>query len=256
MENEVEFGHDELMVRKSSRSAGSSAKPWATQLGDTLRTRRKLLRLTQQELSALAGCGPDFLYDLERGKPSIRLDKLILVLEVLGLELKVGARAPRRLTDPRSVEQLDVFRNTERVGTLRRTSHGASFEYDTAFFEAHRRLPGGVATSIPYAKRAIETTGVNLPTYFAGLLPEGLWLKALHQRVKNSEDDLFSLLVAAGADTVGDLFPIFPGETPQLDEGALSSSWLRSRSANSSRRVSGPRPSQRCQEFSRSSLPA
>ena len=81
------------MARKSSRSAGSPAQSWATQLGEELRARRKLLRLTQAELSALAGCGPDFLYDLERGKPTIRLDKLIPVLEVLGLELKVGARA-------------------------------------------------------------------------------------------------------------------------------------------------------------------
>lgn len=86
-------GYDDLMARKSSRSAGSAAQSWATQLGEELRARRKLLRLTQAELSALAGCGPDFLYDLERGKPTIRVDKLIPVLEVLGLELKVGARA-------------------------------------------------------------------------------------------------------------------------------------------------------------------
>lgn len=112
-----------------------------------------------------------------------------------------------------------MFRNQERVGVLRRTSHGSVFEYDAAFFEAHRHLPGGVATSLPYAKRAIESNGVNLPTYFAGLLPEGLRLKALVSRVKTSEDDLFSLLVAAGADTVGDLFPVLPGATTQLDDG-------------------------------------
>jgi serine/threonine-protein kinase HipA len=126
---------------------------------------------------------------------------------------------PRRPADPRSVDQLDIFRNAERIGVLRRTVHGARFEYDAAFFEAHRHLPGGVATSLPYATRSIETTGVNLPTYFAGLLPEGLRLKVLHQRVKTSEDDLFSLLVAAGSDTIGDLFPVLPGQTPQLDDG-------------------------------------
>ncbi len=52
-----------------------------------IRARRKALRLTQIELSRLAGCGPDFVYDLEVGKPSLRLDKLIDVLVVLGLEL-------------------------------------------------------------------------------------------------------------------------------------------------------------------------
>jgi HTH-type transcriptional regulator/antitoxin HipB len=82
------------MARKSSRSAGSSEVAWATRLGSELRARRKLLRLTQEELAVLAGCGPDFLYDLERGKPTVRLDKLVPVLDVLGLELKVGPRGP------------------------------------------------------------------------------------------------------------------------------------------------------------------
>ena len=63
-------------------------------MGSELRARRKLLRLTQEELAVLAGCGPDFLYDLERGKPTVRLDKLVPVLDVLGLELKVGPRGP------------------------------------------------------------------------------------------------------------------------------------------------------------------
>jgi hypothetical protein len=53
-----------------------------------------VLRLTQKELAVLAQCGPDFLYDLERGKPSVRLDKLVPVLEMLGLRLKLEPRVP------------------------------------------------------------------------------------------------------------------------------------------------------------------
>lgn len=56
-------------------------------LGRAVRARRKALKLTQIGLSQLAGCGPDFIYDVESGKPSLRLDKLLDVLEVLGLEL-------------------------------------------------------------------------------------------------------------------------------------------------------------------------
>jgi HTH-type transcriptional regulator / antitoxin HipB len=52
-----------------------------------IRARRKALRLTQIELSRLCGCGPDFVYDVENGKPSLRLDKLLELLRVLGLEL-------------------------------------------------------------------------------------------------------------------------------------------------------------------------
>lgn len=51
-----------------------------------------MLRLTQKELAELAQCGPDFLYDLENGKPSVRLDKLMPVLEVLGLTFKLHPR--------------------------------------------------------------------------------------------------------------------------------------------------------------------
>lgn len=59
-------------------------------LAESLRARRKALRLTQIELSRLSGTGPDFVYDVERGKPTLRLDKLLQVLEVLGLELVLG----------------------------------------------------------------------------------------------------------------------------------------------------------------------
>ncbi len=43
-------------------------------LGRAVRARRKALRLTQIDLSKLAGCGPDFVYDVEAGKTSLRLD--------------------------------------------------------------------------------------------------------------------------------------------------------------------------------------
>jgi len=59
-------------------------------LGQAIRERRKALRLTQIELSRLAGCGPDFIYDVEAGKASLRLDKLLDVLAVVGLSLSLG----------------------------------------------------------------------------------------------------------------------------------------------------------------------
>lgn len=83
------------MQKKSSRSA-ESVPLWARQLGAAVRHRRKLLRLTQKQLAELSGCGPDFLYDLERGKPTLRLEKLVAVLEALGLKLEVKVE-PRGL---------------------------------------------------------------------------------------------------------------------------------------------------------------
>ncbi len=58
-------------------------------LAAAVRARRKALGVTQIELARLAGCGPVFVYALETGKKTLRLDKLLDVLEVLGLELVV-----------------------------------------------------------------------------------------------------------------------------------------------------------------------
>ena len=65
------------------------------ELAQALRARRRTLGLTQVELGRFAGCGPDFVYDLEAGKPTIRLSKLLDVLAVLGVELRLveGRRA-------------------------------------------------------------------------------------------------------------------------------------------------------------------
>ncbi|RKH51638.1 helix-turn-helix domain-containing protein [Corallococcus llansteffanensis] len=61
---------------------------WLQPLAEAVRKQRKALGLTQNNLSVLAGCGPVFIYDLEAGKkPTLRLDKLVDVLEVLGLQL-------------------------------------------------------------------------------------------------------------------------------------------------------------------------
>lgn len=56
-------------------------------LADQVRGRRKALGLRQADLADLAGCSERFVHTLENGKTTIRLDKLLDVLEVLGLEL-------------------------------------------------------------------------------------------------------------------------------------------------------------------------
>ncbi len=59
-------------------------------VGAAVRARRKALGVTQIDLARLAGCGPVFVYALESGKRTLRLDKLLDLFEVLGLELIVG----------------------------------------------------------------------------------------------------------------------------------------------------------------------
>ena len=52
--------------------------------------RRRGLNLRQREVADLAGCSERFVYTLERAKGSLRLDKVLDVLGVLGLGLEVG----------------------------------------------------------------------------------------------------------------------------------------------------------------------
>ena len=59
------------------------------QLATFVKTRRKAVQLTQQELAEKAGVGLRFVRELEQGKPSLRLDKVNQVLQLFGHE--VGA---------------------------------------------------------------------------------------------------------------------------------------------------------------------
>jgi HTH-type transcriptional regulator / antitoxin HipB len=64
----------------------------ASALAATVRARRRELGLTQQDVADLGGVSAKFLRDFERGKATVRLDKLLDVLEVLGLELTAEVR--------------------------------------------------------------------------------------------------------------------------------------------------------------------
>jgi HTH-type transcriptional regulator / antitoxin HipB len=63
-------------------------------LGQQIRDRRRDLSLGQEDLSDLAEVSVRFIRDLEHGKPSVRLDKLVAVLDVLGLVLQAQVRQP------------------------------------------------------------------------------------------------------------------------------------------------------------------
>ena len=54
------------------------------ELGQALRSARKGLGLTQPQLALAAGVGVRFIVDLEGGKPTVRLDSLMRVIEALG----------------------------------------------------------------------------------------------------------------------------------------------------------------------------
>lgn len=75
--------------RMKNTSNLAEAENNSRKLGRVIRAQRKALGLSQLELSRFAGCGLAFLYELETGKSTVRMDKLLAVLQVLGLELRV-----------------------------------------------------------------------------------------------------------------------------------------------------------------------
>jgi transcriptional regulator with XRE-family HTH domain len=56
-------------------------------LGQTIKTRRKELNITQPHLAELAQISTNTLYKLERGQGNPSLDILNKLVEVLGMEL-------------------------------------------------------------------------------------------------------------------------------------------------------------------------
>jgi y4mF family transcriptional regulator len=54
------------------------------QLGDALRSARRQLGLTQPQIALAAGVGIRFIVDLEAGKPTMRLENVLRVIDALG----------------------------------------------------------------------------------------------------------------------------------------------------------------------------
>ena len=59
----------------------------AADIGRAVRMRRKQEGLTLVEVAGLTNVGVRFLSELENGKPTVRLDKVLRVVEALGLRL-------------------------------------------------------------------------------------------------------------------------------------------------------------------------
>ncbi|MEI7780236.1 MAG: helix-turn-helix domain-containing protein [Actinomycetes bacterium] len=71
----------------------ATAPQAAARLAQDVRTRRVVLKLGQQEVAELSGTSIRFVRSLEHGKETARLDKVLAVLEALGLDLRAEVRS-------------------------------------------------------------------------------------------------------------------------------------------------------------------
>lgn len=82
------YRHDRAYTEEASMVALGTLD----EVGRVVRERRRALSLSQDDLASLAGCSSRFVRALEAGKPTVRLDKLSAVLEVLGAEVEIRLR--------------------------------------------------------------------------------------------------------------------------------------------------------------------
>ena len=63
------------------------------QLGKAIRQKRKQVGVTQRELAMTCGTGERFIVDLEHGKATCQLGKVLQVMQALGINLRMEERS-------------------------------------------------------------------------------------------------------------------------------------------------------------------
>ncbi|MGL5114746.1 MAG: helix-turn-helix transcriptional regulator [Beijerinckiaceae bacterium] len=80
----------EYATRERAPVVGASALSTPQALGQRIRARRRELDLTQAELAALAGVGKRFMVEVEQGKITLELGKVMQVVAACGLTLSIS----------------------------------------------------------------------------------------------------------------------------------------------------------------------
>lgn len=106
---------------------------FSAHLGEQARAARKAQRLSIRAAAEQLQCSPRFVHALERGKPTTRMDKVLLALSGLGLQLSVSAKRADRdaRVGARSMAQV--------------VARGRQDVYDEKLARAHDRIAAMLA---------------------------------------------------------------------------------------------------------------
>ncbi|PJM70877.1 helix-turn-helix domain-containing protein [Achromobacter ruhlandii] len=85
------------MPSPPSADAAATVIHTSAELGELVKEVRRAQGLLQTDLAGLSGTGNRFVVDLERGKPTLQLQKVLDMLDLLGMEVRVG---PKRVGRP------------------------------------------------------------------------------------------------------------------------------------------------------------
>jgi y4mF family transcriptional regulator len=83
-EKKIPYGNNEGVVIRST-----------VDIGQAVRQQRKQLAMNQLDIAGMGNTGNRFIVELERGKPTIQLQKVLDVMDLLGLEMVVRPKSTR-----------------------------------------------------------------------------------------------------------------------------------------------------------------
>ena len=157
-------------------------------VGNAIKERRKILKITQRTLAELAGVGINTLTKIERGEGNPTIEVLEKILDTLGLELQ-GA----------------VYMNGKLAGILTEISPTEYvFRYDDTYYTDDMQP----AVSLTLPKTQQEYRSAYLFPFFSNMLSEGRNRIVQSRMLHIDENDHFGILLAtaqtdvAGAVTV------------------------------------------------------
>lgn len=81
------------LLSSPSKRFSSQTIATAREIGEAIRLRRKDLGLTQQDLAEKSGTRERFISEVERGKETAEVGKILDLLDALGLEAKISIRS-------------------------------------------------------------------------------------------------------------------------------------------------------------------
>jgi y4mF family transcriptional regulator len=77
------------------REGGAGGGSPIQAISEEIRRRRRLLKITQEDLAELSGVSTRYIHDIEKGIANPSLATLLTILQILGLELSVRIRQPK-----------------------------------------------------------------------------------------------------------------------------------------------------------------
>ena len=89
--------------KKANLRVNADANP---SLGGSIRSRRRALNLTQEDLSDISGVSLRLVHEVEHGKEVVQLATLIKMLSCLGLHLQLSIGAADAVTIDPAIAQL------------------------------------------------------------------------------------------------------------------------------------------------------